>query len=174
MLIPIEQGQRFRILSTPLWITFVLLVWLLSNIVDDAITLLFFLSLLYSYPVFGAPTAPRAFELLTHFKRSQFGTDLRQCSGFSDSVSIFLSFVITLFISFNLPLTWMGRCWLAKTNHMTIQADVVAEIHISCCLNANVSHTTLTYRHITKHICHYKPNSADCTAKKIFGGSVSS
>ena len=32
--------------------------------------------------VFGAPTAPRAFELLTRFKRSQFGTDLRQCLRF--------------------------------------------------------------------------------------------
>ena len=42
-------------------------------------TVLFFLSLLYSYPFFGAPTAPRAFELLTRFKWSQFGTDLRQC-----------------------------------------------------------------------------------------------
>ena len=94
-----------------------------------AITLLFFLSLLYSYPVFGTPTAPRAFQLLTRFKWSQFGTDLRQCSCFSDSVSIFLSFCITLFISFNLPLTWMGRCWLAKTNHMTIQADVVIQTY---------------------------------------------
>ena len=51
-----------------------------------------------------------------------------------------------------------------KMNHMTIQADVLAEIHFSRRLNANISHATLTNRHITKHIWRYKPNSADCTA----------
>ena len=66
---------------------------------DNVITLLFFLNLLYLFfPVFGTPTAPRAFELFTRFKRSRFSTDLRQCSCFSDTVSIFLSLFITLFI----------------------------------------------------------------------------
>ena len=54
--------------------------------------------LLYLYPVFGAPTAPRAFELLTRFKRSQFGTDLRQCVCISDSAAASLSFSITPFL----------------------------------------------------------------------------
>ena len=57
------------------YLNLILLVWLHH---------LKFTLFIYSYPVFGAPTAPRAFELLTHFKRSQFGTDLRQCSCFSD------------------------------------------------------------------------------------------
>ena len=84
----------------------------------DAIILLFFLSLLYLLLVFGAPTAARAFELFTCFKRSQFGTDLRQCLCFSNSA---VPFSITLFILSIFLLTWMERCWLVKTNHMTIQ-----------------------------------------------------
>ena len=68
----------------------------------------FFLSLLYSYPFFGAPTAPRAFELLARFKRSQFGTDLRQCSCFSDSVSIFLS-LYHAFYSVYFPINLNGE-----------------------------------------------------------------
>ena len=76
---------------------------------------------LLSIPVFGGPTAPRAFELLARFKRSQFGTDLRQCACISDSAAPSLSFSITPFIPSIFPLSWMGRCWLAKTNHMTIQ-----------------------------------------------------
>ena len=82
-----------------------------------------FFSLLYLYLVFGAPTAPRAFELLTRFKRSQFGTDLRQCPCISDSTAPSPSFSITPFIPSIFPLSWMGRCWLAKTNHMTIQSQ---------------------------------------------------
>ena len=73
------------------------------------------------FEMFGAPTAPRAFELLTRFKRSQFGTDLRQCLCISDSATQSLSFSITPFIPSIFLLTWMGECWLAKTNHMTIQ-----------------------------------------------------
>ena len=79
------------------------LLWLL--LIAVAITLLFFISLLYSYPFFGAPTAPRAFELLTRFKWSHLGTDLRQCSCFRDFVLFSLSFSITLFIRSILPLT---------------------------------------------------------------------
>ena len=52
---------------------------------------------------------------------SQFGTDLRQCSCISNSAATSLSFSITIFIPSIFPLSWMGRCWLPKTNHMTIQ-----------------------------------------------------
>ena len=83
--------------------------------------LLIFLSLLYFITVFGTPTAPRAFELLTRFTRSQFGTNLRQCACISDSAAPSLSFSITPFLQSIFQLSWMGRCWLAKTNHMTIQ-----------------------------------------------------
>ena len=87
--------------------------------------LIFFSLLDLFLPVFGAPTAPRAFELLTHFKQSQFGTDLRQCSCISDSAAPSLSFSIPPFLQSIFPLSWMGRCWLAKTNHMTIQPRYV-------------------------------------------------
>ena len=116
----------------------------------SAITLLFFLSLLYSYPVFGAPTAPRAFELLAHFNQSQFGTDLRQCSCFSDSVSIFLSFFITLFIIFYFPIDLNGEMLIGENSSHDYSATVHAEIHTSSCLSVNISHTTLTYRHVNK------------------------
>ena len=53
------------------------------------------------YPVFGAPTAPRAFELLTRFKRSRFGTDLRQCACISVSAAPSLSFSISSFLQSN-------------------------------------------------------------------------
>ena len=79
------------------------------------------LSLLYLFPVLGTTTAPRAFELLTRFKQSQFGTDLRQCSSFSNSTEPSFSFSITLFIPSIFLLSWMRRCWLAKTHYMTIQ-----------------------------------------------------
>ena len=121
---------------------FFLLVWLRHH--NHSIVLLKFNLFL---PVFWlSPTAPRAFELLTRFKRSQFGTDLRQCF-------IYLSFlfVFLLLFLFHLICHWLE--WGdADWRKLTIQADVLAEIHIYRCLNANVSHTTLTYRHITKHI----------------------
>ena len=92
------------------------------------IVLLIFTLFIYSYPDFGAPTAPRAFELLTRFKRSQFGSDLRQWSCFRNFFLFSLSFSVTLFIQCILPLTWMGRCWLAKTNHMTIQLRYFTDV----------------------------------------------
>ena len=41
---------------------------------------------------FGALTAPRAFELSSRFKRSQFGTDLRQCFVYQEFLSLLSSF----------------------------------------------------------------------------------
>ena len=98
--------------------------------------LLIFLSLLYLFlPIFGAPTAPRAFELLTGFKRSQFGTDLRQYLCISNSTAPSPSFSITPFIPSIFSLSWMGRCWFAKTNHMTIHppcTDVKLKMEPNC------------------------------------------
>ena len=76
---------------------------------DDSSYHLSHIARFFFFPGFWRP-APRAFELLTRIKRTQFGTDLRQCSCFSDSVSTFLSFFTTLFIPFIFLLTWMGRC----------------------------------------------------------------
>ena len=47
---------------------------------------------------FGASTAPRACELLTHFKRSQFGTDLRQCSCFRDFFPLLFLFYHSFYL----------------------------------------------------------------------------
>ena len=45
--------------------------WVIS-VIAHTIDLLKFTLFIYFIPVFGSPTAPRAFELLTRFKRSQF------------------------------------------------------------------------------------------------------
>ena len=92
-----------------------------SNKHVQFITLLF-LSLFYLFILtrFLAPLL--LLELLSYWHAlngTQFGTDLRQCSCFRNFFLFSLSFSITLFIQCILPLTWMGRCWLAKTNHMT-------------------------------------------------------
>ena len=75
---------------------------MLSNHTIDLLKLTLFISL---FLVFGAPTAPRAFELLTHFKWSQFGTDLRQCACISDSAAPSLSFSIPPFLQSIFPLS---------------------------------------------------------------------
>ena len=115
---------------------------------------------------FAAPTAPRDFELLTRFKRSQFGTDLRQCACISDSAAPSLSFSIPSFYSLYFPIELNGEMLIGQNYSHDYSATLLAEMHISSCLNANVSHTTLTYRHITKHMWHYKPNSAYFMTKK--------
>ena len=124
--------------------------------------------------VFATSTAPRALELLTRFKRSQFGTDLRQCSCFSDSEATSLSLSISFFLHSIFVIELNGEMLIGENSSHDYSATVHVEIHISSCLNANVSHTILTYRHIKQHIWHYKQNSADFTAKKLFGSSVSS
>ena len=86
------------------------------------VSVLFFLSLfIYSSLVFGAPTAPRAFEPLTRFKRSQFGTDLRQCSCRSD----FLSFFITVFIPFYFAINLNGEMMIGQNESHDYSAEVV-------------------------------------------------
>ena len=89
-----------------------------------------------------------------------FGTDLRQCS-----ISFFL---YHSFYSVYFPIDLNGKMLIGENKSHDYSATVLVEIHITSCLNANVSHTTLTYRHITKHIWHYKPNYVYFTAKKNY------
>ena len=64
----------------------VIIITIVIIVFISVIATIVLLKFIYLFlPVFGAPTAPRAFELLTRFKRSQFSTDLRQCSCISDS-----------------------------------------------------------------------------------------
>ena len=114
---------------------------------------------LYSYLFFGAPTAHRAFwaidtlQTVTVRYRSQAVLVFQR---FCFYLSIFL---YCSFYSFYFPIYWNGEMLIGVNSSHDYSTTVLAELHISSCLNANVSHTTLTYRHITKHIWHYKPHS---------------
>ena len=78
-------------------------------------------------------------------------------------ISIFL---YPSFSSVYFPIELKGEMLIGENKSHDYSATVLAEMHISSCLNANVSHTTRTCRHITKHNWHYKANSAYFMAKK--------
>ena len=92
------------------------------------------------------------------------GYDLRQGSCVSDSAAPSPSFYPS-FCSLYFTIELNGEMLIAENESRGHSAAVLAEMHISSCLSANVSRATLAHRRITKHIWHYKPNSAYFTAK---------
>ena len=76
-------------------------------------------------------------------------------------------FLYHSFYSVYFPIELNGEMLIGQNESHDYSDTVLAKMHISSCLNANDSHTTLTYRHITKHIWQYKPNSAYFTKNTV-------